>query len=176
MNKLRAMTGGLLIAAVSATMAMAADKAVPPGSDGFTKYGSVEGWNIFIDNERGSCLIEKIDEAGNVVQMGLTKDHEFGYVGVFTKADLGIKKGKKEKIYLDLDGNLYWSTATDMKGNITEGYQGGYILANNPDFISDLAKKHVMTVFPKKEAAFTVDLTGTYKAIAEARKCNAEQG
>lgn len=165
-----------MIAAVSATTAMANDHAVPPGSDGFTKYGAVEGWNVFIDNERKTCLIERVDEADNVVQMGVTKNRKFGYVGVFTKADLGLKKGKKSKIYLDLDGNLYWSNATDMKGNITEGYQGAYILANNPDFISDVEKKYVMTVFPKTEAVFTVDLKGTYKAIEAARKCTNEQG
>lgn len=175
MRNLKMFLGGLSIAAVSATAGMAAD-AVPPGSDGFTKHSEVEGWTVYIDNERNSCLIERVDEAGNVVQMGLTKDHEFGYLGVFTKADIGIKKGKKEKVYIDIDGTLYWSEATDMKGNITDGYSGGYILANNPAFIDDIAKKYTMTVFPKKEGAFVVDLKGTYKAIEAARKCNAEQG
>jgi len=164
----KAIAVGLLIAAVSASGAVA---------ETFTKYGAVEGWNVFVDNEKGTCLIERIDESSNVVQMGLTKkDHGLGYLGVFTKADLGIKKGDKAEIFVDIDGTLYSSTSTSMKGNITEGYSGGYILANNPQFTSDLAKKYTMTVFPETMGAFTVDLKGTYKAMEMGRKCNAEQG
>jgi len=167
---------GATIAMVAATMAFSGQDAVPPGDDGFTKYGEVEGWTVYIDVERGSCLIERVDEAENIVQMGLTKDKNFGYLGVFTKADIGIKKGKKEKIYLDIDGTLFVSESTGMKGNISKGYSGGYVLANNPVFIDAIANKYTMIVFPRKQGAFTVDLAGTKKAMAEARKCNAEQG
>jgi len=166
---------GAAIAALSATMAFASDSA-GPGDAGFTKYGAVEGWNVFVDNEKKSCLIERVDPAGTVVQMGLTKDHKFGYVGVFSTGDTGVKKGKKSEIFLDIDGQLFSSTATGLKGNITEGYTGGYILANNPVFIDAVKTKYIMTVFPDKTAAFKVDLHGTYKAMDMARKCNGEQG
>jgi len=175
MVNFKAVAGGISIAVLSATLAFAADP-IPPGDDGFTKYGDAEGWNVFVDNERGSCLIERVDEAGNIVQMGLTKDHAFGYLGVFSKGDTGIKKGKETEIFLDIDGVLFSSTSTGLKGNITKGYSGGYVLANNPVFIDAVKTKHVMTVFPKKAAAFKVDLHGTYKAMDMARKCNAEQG
>lgn len=174
MFNLRSILGGAAIAAVSATFAMA--ETAGPGTAGFTKYDVVEGWNVFVDNEKKSCLIERTDAAGNVVQMGLTKDQQFGYVGVFSKGDTGIKKGKKSEIFLDIDGVLFSSEATGMKGNVTKGYSGGYILANNPVFIDALATKYVMTVFPKQDAVFTVDLHGTYKAMEMARKCNGEQG
>jgi hypothetical protein len=164
---MKIIAGAALIAAVAATGAAA---------QAFVKYGDVEGWNVFVDNENRSCLIERVDDNGNVVQMGLTKDHSIGYVGVFTKADIGIKKGAQEEIYIDIDGALYSSTSTGMKGNITKGYSGGYIRSNNPQFIDDLARKYVMTVFPKTANAFRVYLKGTYKAMEMARKCNAEQG
>ena len=176
MTNFKTIITGVAAAVFSATMAMAGEDVVPPGDDGFTKVGEVEGWDLFVDNERKTCLIERVDEAGNIVQMGLTKGREFGYLGVFTKADIGIKKGKKEKIYIDIDGTLYWSESTGMKGNITEGYSGGYILANNPQFISDVANKYSMVVFPKKKGAFVVDLAGTKKAIEAARECTSEQG
>ena len=51
----------------------------------FERYGEVEGWKVFIDNEKKSCLIEAVDGAENVVQMGLTEDRGVGYVGVFTQ-------------------------------------------------------------------------------------------
>lgn len=152
-----------------------AEDAVPPGNDGFSRYGNVGDWTVYVDNERKSCLIERATD-GNVVQMGLTKDHDFGYLGVFSKGETGVKAGSKEEIFLDLDGVVFSSEATGMKGNITEGYSGGYILANNPVFVDAIANSYKMTVFPRKDGMFTVDLTGTKKAMEMARSCNLEQG
>lgn len=167
MTKFKVIAGAIVLAAVATTGA---------ATEAFTNYGAVEGWNVFVDTEKGTCLIERIDENSNVVQMGLTKkDHSIGYLGVFTLADFGLKKGKKTDIHVDIDGALYSGTSTEMKGNITDGYSGGYIRANNPQFISDLAKKYTMTVFPETVGTFTVDLKGTYKAMEMGRKCNAEQ-
>lgn len=149
--------------------------ATTASADTYERYGEVEGWKVFIDNERKSCLIEAIDDAENVVQMGLTEDRGVGYVGVFTKAKTSIKRGEKEAVAILLGDNLYLGEATGMKGNITKGYSGGYVLSDDPQFAEDIAKKQVMIVFPEKEFAFTVDLTGTYKAMEMARECNAKQ-
>lgn len=158
---------------LSATLAFAQDP-IPPGDGEFLKYGEVEGWKVIVDVDRSSCLIEKSDESG-VVQMGLTPDQSLGYLGVFSKNASGVKKGSKEEIFVVIDGQVYASEATGMKGNITKGYSGGYILANNPSFIEALAKGHTMVVFPETEATFIVDLAGTYKAMEMGRKCNKEQ-
>lgn len=142
------------------------------GADTFEKYGETEGWKVFIDNEKKSCLIEKVDAAENVVQMGLTTDRAVAYVGVFTKAKTDLKAGDTEAVVIDIDGNLYVGEATEMRGNITKGYSGGYVLSDDPQFVEDVARKYVMTVFPEKEFAFAVNLEGTFKAIEMARECN----
>ncbi|WP_170398385.1 hypothetical protein [Ruegeria arenilitoris] len=144
-------------------------------ADTFLRYGEVEGWKVFIDQDKKSCLIEAVDDSENVVQMGLTQDRSVGYVGVFTKAKTDIKRGEKEAVAILLGDNIYLGEATGMKGNITKGYSGGYVLSDDPQFADDIAKQKVMVVFPEKEFAFTVDLTGTYKAMEMARKCNEEQ-
>ncbi len=144
-------------------------------ADTYERYGEVEGWKVFIDNEKKSCLIEAIDDAENVVQMGLTADRGVGYVGVFTKAETDIKRGEKEAVAILLGDQIYLGEATGMKGNITKGYSGGYVLSDNPAFAEGLAKEKVMVVFPEKDFAFTVDLTGTYKAMEMAAECNAKQ-
>ncbi len=144
-------------------------------ADTFERYGEVEGWKVFIDNEKKSCLIEAVDDAENVVQMGLTKDRAVAYVGVFTKAKTDIKKGEKEGVAILLGDQLYVGEATGMRGNITKGYSGGYVLTDDPSFVDAVAKEKVMAVFPEKEFGFTVDLTGTYKAIEMARECNEKQ-
>ncbi len=158
---------GALGAAVFATCAQAGT---------FEKYGEVEGWKVFADKEKQSCLIEAVDAAENVVQMGLTDDKSAAYVGVFTKAKTDIKSGDKEAVVIDIDGDLFVGEASGMRSGITKGYSGGYVLSDDPKFITDIADKHVMTVFPEKEYVFSVNLAGTHKAIEMARKCNAEQG
>ena len=165
MHKLMLTAGAAIIAA--GTLATTDARA-----DTFEKFGDVEGWNVFIDNEKMSCLIEKSDDVGNVVQMGLTTDRAAAYVGVFTNQKTDIKKGDKEAVAVLLDDQLYVGEATGMRGNITKGYSGGYVLSDDPQFVDDVAQKYTMTVFPEKEYAFVVDLAGTKKAIEMARECN----
>lgn len=141
----------------------------------FQPYGSVEGWNIFVDTAKKSCLIEAVDAAENVVQMGLTKDRGVAYIGVFTKAETGIKKGDAGAIAILLGEKLFVGEATGMRGNITKGYSGGYVLTDDPAVVEAVAKEHEMIVFPEKAYTFAVNLTGTYKAIEMARECNAKQ-
>lgn len=167
------LTAACAAAVLTATSAIAKDS-VLPGDDGFTTWGEAGGWTVYIDNERKSCLIERMDDNENVVQVGLTKDREFAYVGVFTKADIGLKSGK-EKVIISLDGVLYEGKAHKKTKHLTEGYTGGYILADNPDFIADFANKYEMIVFPKKEFAFVVNLEGTKKAVEAGIECNLEQ-
>jgi hypothetical protein len=62
-----------------------------------------------------------------------------------------------------------------MRGNITKGYSGGYVLSDDPQFVTDIAQQYEMVVFPEKEYAFVVNLAGTKKAIEMARECNAKQ-
>ena len=131
--------------------------------------------NVFVDTDKNSCLIEKQDDAGNVVQMGLTKDRSVAYVGVFSKNATGINPGDKQAVAILLGENLYVGEATMMRGNITKGYAGGYVLTDDPQVVTDIEQQYEMVVFPEKEYGFIVDLTGTKKAIEMARECNAKQ-
>ncbi|WP_146344032.1 hypothetical protein [Falsiphaeobacter marinintestinus] len=164
--KIRTILGAALVGAMSATTAFA---------DTFSNYGNVEGWNVFIDHEKKSCLIEKKDDFDNVVQMGLTTDRSIAYIGVFTKAKTGIKRGEKEAVAILLGEHIYVGEATGMRGNITKDYSGGYVLTNDPQVVEDVAQQYTMTVFPEKDYAFTVDLAGTKKAIEMAQECNKKQ-
>ena len=141
----------------------------------FEKYGEVEGWNVFIDHSKKSCMIEKSDDVGHVVQMGLTRNREVGYLGVFRSGEADIVSGEKRDVAILIGDNIYTGKSTGMRGNITEGYSGGYVVSDNPQFVKDIREQYTMTVFPNQKYTFTVDLTGTYKAIDLGRKCNAEQ-
>ena len=164
-----------IIAITLAALGVMALSNAAAAEDKFLKYGEVEGWKVFIDQAKKSCLIEAVDEAENVVQMGLTQDRGVGYLGVFTKGETTIKAGETEAVAILIGDNLYIGEATGMRGNITKGYSGGYVLSDDPQFAKDIAQQYEMVVFPEKEYAFVVDLTGTKKAIEMARECNQKQ-
>ena len=158
-----------------AATALAGILATTASADTFEGYGSVEGWNVFIDHEKKSCLIELVDSAENVIQMGLTEDRSVGYLGVFTKGETDVKRDEEEDVAILIGDNIYVGTATGMRGNITAGYSGGYVTSDNPMFVKDIEQQYEMIVFPEKEYSFIVDLTGTKKAIAMGRECNEKQ-
>ena len=109
-----------------------------------------------------------------IVQMGVTKDKKLGYLGVFTPDPDNIEDGDLGDIILDIDGALYHSDAYGMKRNITQGYSGAYILANNPAFIDDLANRNTLKAIDHTRV-FTMSLAGTKAAIEMGRACIAEQ-
>jgi hypothetical protein len=106
-----------------------------------------------------------------MVQMGVTADQQVGYLGVFSKADIGLQNGTKSEVFVSIGGHLYGGVATSTHGELKGGYSGGYILTDSPEFKRDLAKKYEMIVFPETKGTFVVDLKGTYKAMAMGRKC-----
>lgn len=162
-------------ATVTAVTLTAALATTAMASDRYTHYGSVEGWNVFTDNQANTCFIESKDDVGNVVQMGLTReDRSVAYIGVFTTAETDIQQGQKEAVAVVLGDNLYVGEATGMRGNITAGYSGGYVLTDDPEIVMQIQKQREMVVFPEKAYGFIVDLTGTFKAIEMGKKCNAE--
>lgn len=156
---------------LSSTIAATADNPLPKSTDNLVKYGEVEGWTVYDNETRNHCLIVSSDENG-AVQMGVTQDNdEVGYLGVFSKKDIGVKDNAQSEIFVSIDGNLYSGVSTAVSKHLKGGYSGGYILTDNPDFKRDIAKKYKMIVFPETTGAFVVDLTGTYKAMAMAREC-----
>ncbi len=158
-------------AILTASVALADDGVLPKDNAEFVKWGEESGWTIFIDKSRNSCLIERVDENTNVVQMGLTADKEFGYLGVFTKADIEFED---DKVHLLLDEEAYVADSTAAPSNLASGYKGGYILANNPKFVEDVQRRYNMIVMPDSNFGFEISLDGTLKAIDAARVCNDE--
>ena len=107
----------------------------------------------------------------SAVQMGVTANQEVGYLGVFTKEDIGLQNGNTSDIFVSIDGQLFKGVATSTSGELKGGYSGGYILTDDPKFKRAVAKRYKMTVFPETKGTFVVDLKGTFKAMAAGRKC-----
>lgn len=161
-----------LAALVTATGSNAiADDAIPSSSDKFTIYGQVQDWTIYSDATTSTCLAERTDSLGNAIQMGLTKDREYGYVGVFTQAETDIQRG--QEITIAVDGKVFTGSSTGiLSGKLKGGYSGGYVMTNNPNFVTSIAEGRELVAFPDRTGSFAVNLDGTKAAIAEIRACN----
>ncbi len=164
-----------IIATIAATCAVAKDEvSVLPSADSvFVKWGEESGWTIYSDRSRNSCLIERVDENGNVVQMGLTEVRSVGYLGIFTKADIDLKEGE-DPVIVAFDDALFSGLATTKTKHLPEGYKGGYILTDDPNFVELVKRKYEMVVFPDKDYAIVINLDGSLKAIEAAGKCTEE--
>lgn len=162
------------IAVLAATAALADDNPLPRANEDIVEYGAVEGWTVFANKTRRNCYISRVFGSG-AVQMGVTSDPQIGYLGVFTKEDIGIRNGKKSEIFVSIGGTLYGGVSTGLKGDVQGGYSGGYILTNSPEFKTAVAKQYDMIVFPETVGAFGVDLKGTYKAMDMGRECFKKQ-
>jgi hypothetical protein len=161
------------VALSSATVAYAQNQnPLPKASDVLVRYGDdIEGWTVYANQTRGDCLIVRQD-GPSAVQMGVTANQEVGYLGVFTKLDIGLQNGNTSDIFVSIDGQLFKGVATSTTtGELKGGYSGGYILTDDPKFKRAVAKRYEMTVFPETKGTFVVDLKGTFRAMAAGRKC-----
>lgn len=156
---------------MAGTTAFAED--IPTGESVFESWGEAGGFNIFVDTTRGTCMAERGDEFGYVIQMGMTEEEGVGYLGVFTSNETSIGNGK-EDLLISIGDNLY-TAESRTRANLSDEYSGGYLRTNNPAFVKDIMEQKDMVVFAESDSAFTVSLDGTMAAIEAARECMAEQ-
>jgi hypothetical protein len=154
----------------AAMPALAADQDVlPVNTDEFAQYRNVGEWGVHENLTRGSCFISRTDDAGHLVQIGLTKDNEYGYIGIFQKG-AKLEEGSND-VAIVVNGNLYVGVAKTVAHGASDGYEGGYVIANDKQLRLDLEKQKEMVVFPDKPFTITVNLDHVRNAIYEAREC-----
>ena len=85
------------VAALAASVALAEDAKLPAEGDAVYPYGHSGAWYVFADTTGGTCMTEKVDDAGNVVQIGMTKDGEHAYLAVYALIPEDLRE-KREKI------------------------------------------------------------------------------
>src|SRR5689334_10228769 len=112
----------LAAASVAVSFATAASgqnsNPVPDAKDVLVQYGEVGGWTIYQNQTRGDCLIVR-SFGPSSVQMGVTANQDVGYLGVFTKEDIGLQNGTKSQVFISIDGRHYGGEATSTSGELT---------------------------------------------------------
>jgi hypothetical protein len=159
------------LSAIAVAGIASAELPIPQSGDVLSMYKKIGEWTIYADETRGSCLAERVDSENNVMQMGITQDGGFGYVGVFTTAELDVEDS--QKIAIGVDGEIFVGDTHGIRSKQIKGgsHSGGYIVTNNPDLVNAIANGQILVAFPERTGAFIVDLTGTKAAIAEIRAC-----
>ena len=151
-----------------------AEGPVPESSDALSVFEKDGEWTIYADASRNTCLAERVGVEGNVMQMGIMPNQTEAYVGVFTTGNVQIEPS--QKIEIAVDGTIFTGQAHGLVSlGLSEQYHGGYVVSNNPDFVSAIANGRELIAFPNVTGAFMVDLTGTKHAIEEIKKCHAAQ-
>lgn len=162
------------VAAASAAGAQstvdAADVAnVLPGNSGFRLYQA--GWHVMIDIARETCLIERSGVDNNVIQMGMTRDGNFGYIGLFSQNAAALGDGEIRPVVIELGENVYYGSVVGVAGQLRGGYAGGYVVTPDVAFFEDVARQFEMTIRVAALEPIVVSLSGTLDALETAREC-----
>lgn len=149
-------------------------QALPSATDTFVPYGPFGGWNVFVNETRGTCFAERVLET-SVLQMGITEPAIFAYLGIFTQAPTEAESGRVEQVELLIGERRFVGEVTEAAGNIPGGFSGGYIVSQDLGFIEALGAGSSMTATVGDRPPLEIDLTGTAEAIEAVRACNAAQ-
>lgn len=101
----------------------------------------------------------------------MTLDQNAGYLGAFLK-DIEPQEGERD-ITIAVNDKLYVGSSTTVSRSLSGGFKGGYIVFDNPQFVSDLEEAREFVAFPGAPYTVTVKLKTPKNAIDRARECMA---
>lgn len=165
---------GLAVSAVSVSSffvapATAADTDVlPVTSDDIQFYRTASGWIVYKNVTRESCFATKKDDT-QAIQMGLTSNKNVGYLGGFS-TEYSPDNGA-QFVKFEVDGRPFTGTAVDVSSPLNEGFEGAYVLVNNPNFVDSVRYSYEMSVHLEKSTNVVMNTSGAYYAIYEAEQC-----
>ena len=165
---------GALALAIATPLAAATDDVLPTRGDDISKFRDAGAWTIRANNTRGTCFASYKSESGAIVQFGFVEDESTGYLGLFSQ-NVNVTESEQGVAFI-ANGNLYSGQATGVGASIADGYEGGYILVNNPDFVKDIEAGKELVVFPETPETYVVDMSGASAAVYEVRKCTTGLG
>ncbi|MEI4260950.1 hypothetical protein [Roseovarius sp. D0-M9] len=171
MTKLLTAVGALTIA-FAAPLSAAPEDVLPERSDEIAEFRDAGAWTIRENVTKGSCFASYKAESGAIVQFGFTEDETAGYLGLFGRDAMAIPS--EQEVAFIANGNLYSGMATGVGASLEDGYEGGYVLVNNAEFVQDIEAGGELTVLPETPQAFVVDMSGASDAVYEVRKCTTE--
>ena len=171
MNKLTPTLTAIALAC-AAPFAAAAQDILPTRGDKISEFRTAGAWHIRKNETRNVCFASYKSDSGAIVQFGFINDETAGYLGLFSQRASDV--AATQEIAVLANGHLYVGEATGMGPSIEDGYEGGYILVNNPEFVKDIEIGQELIAFPDMPNSYIVDMSGAKNAVYEVRKCTTE--
>ena len=129
-------------------------------------------WEIHIAADDRGCYAARVIPDGSRVEIGFDLTQSGGYFAIYNPAWTNIKEDQVGFIEFDFGDERFGG---DAVGRYQDGVPGGYAFFDNPAFADKFANGLDVKVIGSRGATFNMDLTGTKRAVAGVRECQAAQ-
>ncbi len=130
-------------------------------------------WVIKTSKENTSrCYASRELSDGSEVQIGTETTLDGGYFAIYNASWTHIEDGEIGTVEFDFGTSRFGGEA---RGKIEAGVPGGYVFFNNPSFVQDFARRQTVTITGEQGTEFSLDLTGSSRAIRKVLACQDAQ-
>ncbi|MBE1285549.1 MAG: hypothetical protein GJ676_19710 [Rhodobacteraceae bacterium] len=136
-------------------------------------WGEVGSWSIEVDPSVGQgCFAQRQFDDGTLVQIGTVPEQAGGFFAAYNAGWSQIADGQEGLIKFDFGDAKF---AGDAVGRHRDDLFGAYAFFDNPEFVSEFAKRNSVKVSGEGGTEIEFSLSGTGKAIEAVLACQAEQ-
>lgn len=142
-------------------------------ADEVEPWRSVGDWSVFVATPAADgCFTETELYGGTLVQIGTVSTLSGGFFAAYNAQWSDVEIGATGTLKFDFGDALF---AGDVVGKTSSGLPGGYAFFDNPNFVTEFAKRLSVTITGPKGKTVEINLKGSKKAIEAVLACNAEQ-
>lgn len=142
-------------------------------ADETKKWKALGDWDILVDPAVGNgCLAQRDFEDGMRVQIGAVPSREGGFFAAYHSDWTHIEDGEVGVLNFDFGDARF---AGEVVGRLSNTLPGGYAFFDNPNFVTEFAKRNSVRVWGEREDVIEISLAGTAKAIDAVLACQKEQ-
>jgi hypothetical protein len=143
------------------------------GAEELANWSTVGKWEILVDASTGNgCLAERKFEDGTLVQIGAEPARQGGFFAAYNAEWSDIQVGATGVVKFDFGDARF---AGGVVGRIRNGLPGGHAFFDNPNFVTEFAKRLSVQVSGESGRLVEIDLSGSKKAIDAVLACQKEQ-
>lgn len=147
--------------------------AAPVAAQNLQEYGTAGDWGILVDPAAGpGCLMQRMYDSGTLVQIGALPLRDGAFLAAYNAEWTQISEGEEGVVTLDFGDALFEG---EVVGDIENDLPGGLAFFDNPDFVSEFAKRNTLKLSTKGGKGVEVDLRGSSNALNAVRACQDKQ-
>lgn len=133
-------------------------------------WKEVAGWDVRVDESLAdSCFIFRVYEGETILRVGFNKLAGNSYLMLGDKDWASLEEGKTYDLIFQFDREEPWvgrATAIDFQTLV-----GLWMNIDEPEFLRDLAERHVLAIGYRGISVARLSLAGSYAALMEMVNC-----